>query len=454
VLAWRANEERRRRVLRVLRGPSAADFGNWTTTTVSDYRIHTLAPAATAAPRTPDELAATLREATADGRAAVPWGAGTRQHIGRPPARYDLAIVTTGLDRIAAYHPADLVVTVEAGVALAALQSELARHGQWLPWDAPQPGRATVGGLLASGATGPLRLGYGPPRDWTLGMAVALGDGRLVRSGGKVVKNVAGYDAHKLHIGALGTLGVIAEATFKVAPIPERRQTLLAAFTDPHLPARALELLRAAPLQPIALAALNRGGELATPPLHAFLAGQPTHIVVAARFAGAAGAVQRQIREAVRRCVQAGARTIELGEDDDAPLWAALAEFSAPAGDGSLLLRAGAPAPTVGAVAALLERTGLRAGWAPAQLAVAGVGLVFSRWATAGAAPAAVAAAVAAVRDELRPLGGYAVVEEAPAALAPALDIWGPPPDGATVMRSLRAAWDPAGILSPGRYVI
>jgi glycolate oxidase FAD binding subunit len=419
-----------------------------------EYRLYGLEPEGVLSPTSPAELAELLRQASADRCTVVPWGAGTRQHIGGPPARYDRSLSMLALDRIIDYSPADLVVTAEAGVTLGALQAELARHGQWLPWDPPLPERATIGGLLASGASGPLRLGYGPPRDWTLGMSVALTDGRLVKSGGRVVKNVAGYDTHKLHIGALGTLGVIATATFKVAPLPEHRQTLLAAFTNPHLPAQAVEQLRASPLQPIALVALNQRAALAAPPLHAFLDGQPAHILVAARFAGTEGAVRRQIREAARRCVEVGARTVELREEDDGPLWSAVAHTLAPAADGSLLLRAGAPSDKLATMAALLERAARRNGWQPAQLGISGVGLLFSRWATAGADRAAMAAAVAELRTELAGLGGYAVIEEAPAALAGAIDHWGPAPPGLDLMRALRTSWDPAGILNPGRYLV
>ncbi len=418
---------------------------------MSDYSLHNLTPAQVLAPATPEELAAILRHASAHGLAVVPWGGGTRQQIGRAPARYDIALSTHALSKIVEYHPADLVITVEAGVTLGAIQAELARHGQWLPWDVPLAAQASVGGLLASGAVGSLRLGYGPPRDWTLGMCVALGDGRLVRSGGKVVKNVAGYDTHKLQIGALGTLGVIVEATFKLAPLPECRQTILAAFTDPHLPGRAIEQLRTAPLQPIALVALNRRAEETVTPLHAFLDGQPGHIVVAARFAGTARAVGRQIREATRRCIEVGARTVELREEDDTPLWDAIADTMAPARDHSLLLRAGVPSSAFSPLAELLERTATRAGWPAAQLGIAGVGIVYSRWSVAGVTPSAVAEALAAVRTEVIQLGGYVVVEEAPPELAGAIDIWGPPPEGSELMGALRATWDPAGILNPGR---
>lgn len=414
------------------------------------YVLHDLAPHTVAAPGSAEELAATLRAASHEGLAVVPWGYGTRQHLAAAPSRYDLALSTRSLSRIVAYEPADLVLTVEAGATLGAVQAELAAHGQWLPWDPPLPARASIGGLLASGAAGPLRLGFGHPRDWTLGMRVALGDGRLVKSGGRVVKNVAGYDTHKLQIGAFGTLGVILEATFKVQPLPEHRRTLLASYTEQHLPEQAIEQLRAAPLQPIAMAALNSAAGRATPALHTFLEGQPAHFVVAAHYVGTAAAVGRQIREAARRCLEVGAHTIELRDGDDGPLWAAIADLTAPRGDGSLLLRAAAPSGAFTPLAALVERTARRQGWRPAQLVLAGPGLLYSRW--PAAEPAAWGSALAEVRAGVAALGGYAVVEEAPPAAG--LDRWGPAPEGAALMRALRAAWDPAGVLNPGRYVV
>jgi glycolate oxidase FAD binding subunit len=281
---------------------------------------------------------------------------------------------------------------------------------------------------------------------------VALGDGRLVKSGGRVVKNVAGYDTHKLHIGALGTLGVIAAATFKVQPLPEERRTLLASFTNAYLPEQAIAALRATPLEPVAVTAFNRGAAMHIPALLAFVTGQPPHVAIAAHYAGPVAAVARQVREATQRCVEVGARTVELREADDDALWEGIADFTAPAGDGSLLLRMAIPAAEITPVASRAERIGFRHGWRPAQIAVAGPGLVFSRWGAAGAEPAALAAALAELRDELAPLGGYVVVEEAPPTAG--LDRWGPPPEGAAIMRALRASWDPAGILNPGRYVV
>src|SRR5262245_55087975 len=237
-----------------------------------------------------DELAGALREAAERDQPVVPWGAGTLQHLGAAPPPGALTLHTGALDRIVEYNPADLTITVEAGVPLGAIQEALRPHGQWLPWDPPASTEATVGGLLAAGASGPLRLGYGTPRDWVLGMRVALGDGRLVKSGGKVVKNVAGYDAHKLHIGALGTLGVIVAATFKVAPLPERLGSLRLVCRAREEALRLAERLRARPLAPASLALLDRV---------ASRDGATHETVLAARFVGVATAVERQLQAAL-----------------------------------------------------------------------------------------------------------------------------------------------------------
>lgn len=428
-----------------------------------DYNLYGHAPRMVWQPGSADELAALLRQATADGVAVVPWGAGTQQHLGRPPARYDAALCLKHLNRIVEYTPADLVLTVEAGAQLGVVQAELARHGQWLPWDPPGAATATIGGLLATAAAGPLRLGYGAPRDWTLGLQVALGDGRLVTSGARVVKNVAGYDAHKLHLGALGTLGVIVTASFKLAPLPAFRRTLLVAFTEPRATINAMEGICTAPLNPISLVALNSTAGRLLPPLGRFLTGQPERLLlIAARFAGTPDGVQRQIREATQHCIDAGATCIELDEADDTPLWQAIADFArgGPLNDAavtgeSLLLRMGIrPAHSVELLRAL-ERTTNQRGWEAARLAYARIGLVYARWWLPPGTPSgALVAALNELRQALGPIGGYVVVEDASPALRPALDIWGPPPPTLELMRSLKAQWDPAGILNAGRYLL
>ncbi len=160
-------------------------------------------------------------------QAVLPWGGGTAQTYGYLPERAGMVLDLSPMNRVLAHEPGDLTVTVEAGATLQAVQDALAKKNQFLPIDAGHPEQATVGGIIAANAWGAGRTGYGTVRDWLLGLTVVDAQGRLVKGGGKVVKNVTGYDTPKLHVGGLGTLGVIVEATFKVAPRPESARPLL-----------------------------------------------------------------------------------------------------------------------------------------------------------------------------------------------------------------------------------
>ena len=177
-------------------------------------------------PRTADELASTLRRAAGEKLAVVPVGGGRAAAMGNSLARCDLELQTTKLDRVLEHSQADMVVSVEAGITLEALQEQLGKAGQFLPLDPFNSPGHTIGGLLATGWTGPLRLRFGSPRDFLIGIRVALPDGTLATGGGRVVKNVSGYDMMKLHYGALGSLGIIVAASFKVFPKPLHDVTL------------------------------------------------------------------------------------------------------------------------------------------------------------------------------------------------------------------------------------
>ncbi len=185
-------------------------------------------PVASIAPGTPDEVVEVVRVAEAAGVAIVPCGGGTQLQTGYPP-RADkpyLLLRTTRLNRLLDYQPDDLTVTCEPGLTLAALQETLATRRQFLPIDPPLPERATLGGIVSANATGFWRPAYGAPRDLVIGLRAVMTEGVAVKGGGKVVKNVAGYDVCKLFTGAWGTLGFLTEITFKVRTRPEAEQTL------------------------------------------------------------------------------------------------------------------------------------------------------------------------------------------------------------------------------------
>ncbi len=192
------------------------------------FAIDAVEPALAFSPGDREEVAALLRAANAVGAVVVPQGGRTALNLGRPLRQYDVALETRALARIVAYVPEDLTVTVEAGIRLDALQATLREHGQYLPVDPPPEDHVSVGGMLATARSGSWRGHLPAARDLLLGAVVALPSGDLASSGGRVVKNVTGYDMHRLHTGALGALGVIVEASFKVAPLPPVTRTLVA----------------------------------------------------------------------------------------------------------------------------------------------------------------------------------------------------------------------------------
>lgn len=385
----------------------------------SRYAIDGVEPAAAFEPSTREELATLLRIASAQGLAVAPQGGRTALALGRPLAAYDLALDLGGLRRTVEYAPDDLTVTVEAGRRLGALQAELAEHGQYLPIDPPPGDDVTVGGLLATARPGAWRGHVPAARDLILGVEVALPSGERVRSGGRVVKNVTGYDLHRLHTGALGAFGVIVEATFKVAPLPEASRTLAA--TAPNLEAATATALRTWDASP-ALRALS-----VLTPAAAGLAGLPEAPTVLLELAGSRDTVDRSARDlaAVVPLTEAGADT-----------WTAL---RAALGDAArTVLRAGVPPTSTPTMLDAVERAGAT-GWT--HIASGAVLAAFEETPTA--------ATVTTLRGEAERLGGFLQVESAPAALR--LQVASPPGD-ATLIEALRDRFDPRRTINRGRW--
>jgi len=345
-------------------------------------------------PGTQEELARVLREADAAGHAVAPVGGGRLQAMGGVAERSDVELHTTRLDRIVEYSPADMVVTVEAGVTLEALQAELAKHDQFLPLDPfGSPGH-TIGGILATGSSGPLRLRFGTARDFLIGIRVALPDGSLATAGGRVVKNVSGYDLMKLHHGALGTLGVVVAASFKVFPKPLHDVTV-ESHDGWDAAARAMSL----PLAPAALELLADGR-------------------VVARFIGS--------RDAVNRV------SADLG-------WAATpGDFWSAHSRDLRMTRIAAPRARLSEVLEGLS------GW----VASPAVGVAY--W-----TPASVdAASVRPVRAKAEAAGGSLVSLSLPPEVVREIGAWGADPPTLDVMRRIKNVFDPKHTLNPGRFVV
>lgn len=211
------------RVASLLDGPDALVAGG----EVEGWAVGDRVPAAVAHPGSVEALARLLSRASEEGWAVAPAGAGSWLDGGGAPERLDLVVTTTRLGGVEHYEPGDLTLTAGAGLSVADLRAETGAQGQWLPQDPPGAGRGTLGALVATGLPGPLEAGFGRPRDQVLGVTVVTGDGRVLRPGGRVVKNVAGYDLVRLVVGSWGTLGIVAGASIRLYPWPERDATLL-----------------------------------------------------------------------------------------------------------------------------------------------------------------------------------------------------------------------------------
>jgi glycolate oxidase FAD binding subunit len=355
------------------------------------------------------------------GGTIVATGRGAHLAVGAPPRRVDTLLRLGGLARVVAHEAHDMTVTVEAGCSLDALARTLDTAGQWLPLDPPVFADTTIGGLVAANLAGPLRASQGTVRDLLIGLTVVGAEGALVRGGGRVVKNVAGYDLPKVHVGALGTLGVIVEATFKVRPRPERE---------------AAVVLRTAAAVETALAVRD-----AFDPLWleaGTLAGGPGVAVGIGGIAPEVDAARRMLESLAR------ARGVELQWiDEAAALRRELADFAvAPA---AAVLRASVlPADVPWAMA----RVAAVAGAAVPALAHVANGVVRARLDDATTVPRV----VERLRPEIESRGGFLVVERARPDVKAGLDVWGHPGEGLALMRGVKAALDPSGIFAPGRF--
>jgi glycolate oxidase FAD binding subunit len=203
------------------------------------YAVDGKAPRAAAFPGSVEELSEVMRLASSERLSVVPWGSGTKISLGGIPERVDLLVGLARFNRIIDYEPADLTATIEGGALLREVQAYLGQRRQFLPLDPPSAARATIGGILATNASGPRRLLHGAARDLLIGLRVVHADGTVTRGGAKVVKNVSGYDMPKLYIGSLGTLGIIVEGTFRIYPLPAVERTWVASFAHGEDPGRA-----------------------------------------------------------------------------------------------------------------------------------------------------------------------------------------------------------------------
>jgi len=402
---------------------------------IAAFAVDGLTPQAAVAPATYEQVAEVMRYAHAEGQAVIPRGGGVHMHIGNIPARYDIALSLSRLNAVVEHEPADLTATVQAGMTLDDVQKRLGVAGQILPLN-PSGERATIGGILAANAWGPWRHAFGSARDMTIGLRVVTAEGRITRAGGRVVKNVAGYDLCKLYVGSLGTLGIIVEATFKLQPLPRAAATVTAAFKSAA--------------EACALAFALRGRGLAV--RGATLASDGDAWALAIELAGTPAAVERSRREiaALARATHGDdtPAAVERSRHEIATLaQVADAGSTPPEGlpDGVSLLCKASVLPA--RLPALIDA--LEALEAPRLLAYPTAGVCYAAWPS----PRDAESIAGAARELASAAGGTLVLERCPLDLKRRADVFGEPPASFELMRRVKLQFDPQGVLSPGRFV-
>ena len=415
------------------------------------YDVDGLRPETLLRPEDIRELGSLLAYLDSQSLATAPWGGGTRMSLGNPMRRLDAVVDLGDMNGVVAHNPGDLTLTVEAGITLEAIQATLAPHGQFLALDPPLPSRATVGGTLASGASGLLRWQYGNARDLVIGMKVAMASGAVVKSGGEVVKNVSGYDMARLHLGGLGTLGVIGEVSFKLTPLPRQQRTLVARFASMGACVEAGMAVYHSHATPLALAVFDESvGRRAGASVGV------SDFVAAVRLGGRPRSLDRQLRDCAGLFREAGAAEVDAIEGDEAArLWRGLADFGWDAETKPLAAARASVLPTaVGPLLESLAASGAGECAGPSVIAQPGYGGLSLFWFDDDGEQSekGVLAALSGARALAHDAGGRLVIERCPPGVKAAMDVWDDMGESLEVMRRMKEQYDPGSILNPGRY--
>jgi glycolate dehydrogenase FAD-binding subunit len=418
-------------------------------------------PSAIVQPGDSAQIAEVLRFAGAEKLAVIPCGGDTKLGIGSPPARYDISLDLARMNRVLAYDPQDLTLGVEPGMRIEDLLRALAEQKQFLPLAVPYLERATIGGIVAANSSSPLRQSYGGVRDFCLGMEFVTGKGIQAKSGGRVVKNVTGYDLHKLLIGSLGTLGVITRVNFRTFPLLPAQETFVAAFSAAELAYQFCAAITRSPLTPQMVEVANPAAARLI-----FSAGTGTHLEprawsVIVSAAGQPEVVDRYARELGHMAGGAKAdELVPLGDSEAPDVLARIREFP------RLILEA-EPSGAIFRIGVLPTAMAGLLGELNALAALCGVdlialtrasGILYAALLPKEGDSAPLASISKAVQEVFGACGksefnASAMLERAPAEVKKAAGgVWGAPRPDFGLMRRVKNSFDPNGVLSPGRF--
>jgi glycolate oxidase FAD binding subunit len=388
-----------------------------------------VAPSFVVEPGSTEDISELMKLANDRNLAVAPRGGGTSMALGNPPRELGLILSTTRMNSVVEHVPGDQVVRVQSGIRFADLQERLAESDQMLGVDPPEAGDgATVGGIVAANSSGPKRYRYGTIRDLIIGITVVLADGTVAKAGGKVVKNVAGYDLAKLFTGSLGTLGVIAECNFRLHPRPETARTVAVELPDTASAGAASQAILHAQVVPSAVELLwSDETRMLTVLIEGIPSGVEAQAETASHILGSFGEVRT------------------LGDDE--------AGSSSPpgAGDDEVAIKISAPPAELAGVLDSTLGASSRLGVTPRITGHAGTGVTYVG--LSGSDEEARAGVVEELREIWLRRGGSVIVREASPAFKERVEAWGPIGTRLDLSRRVKEKFDPRGILNPGRFV-
>jgi glycolate dehydrogenase FAD-binding subunit len=436
-------------------------------TQLASYEIDGMRPSAALQPESTAQIAEIIKFAATERLGIVATGGRTKLNIGLPPKRYDLALDVSPLNKIIAYDPGDLTLSVEAGLRLSVLDDTLAQHHQFLPLAVPYLRQTTIGGIIATGVDGPLRQFYGTARDFLLGVEFVTGEGIAAKSGGRVVKNVTGYDIHKLMIGALGTLGVITKLNFKTFPVPSASRGFVARFPAAQQACDMRNRIARSQLTPLTLDILSPGvTEIFESDIASRFESEPmpfdvlsrTEWAISVGFAGNEKVLQRYLADLQRITEEAGGTGFLVPEKALAATFARKREFIP-------IVLASSPATTVIKISVLpatipdmlttaqkaAEQNSLR--WAALARGLGIIYFVLLPSARDDDSKHRVVNTTSSIHEACAKLSGQSTIPWCPAIWKSNLKVWGPENADFPQMQKIKNVFDPQAILSPGRFV-
>ncbi|HWP46126.1 MAG TPA: FAD-binding oxidoreductase [Candidatus Limnocylindrales bacterium] len=449
---------------------------NCLTEALQSYAVDGMVPKLVVFPENVEQVSALMKLADQERLVVIPRGSGTKMSLGNIPKQVDMVLVLKKLNKILEYEPDDLTATVEAGILLTHLQGRLKEKNQCFPLDPPFSSEATLGGIVATNSNGPGRFFHGSVRDLVVGIRVVHPGGVIARAGGKVVKNVSGYDMNKLYTGSLGTLGIITELSLKLRPLPEVSKTLLLRFSSLSEAARLVLQISTSELLPTALEILDskawqrmnrtdpsiNPGQVGSLSLETDPGVAASGVTFAAKLEGLSENVERQIIQIREWGQQKGATGAEVLDGDlHGKFWEKIQNhpqtFSADASN-TLCCKASLPASKVEDFFQAVKKIGNSQNLDPVMFSHAGSGIVYI-YLGLEAVPTGVdrISIFSYLIKEIRNLSiqfeGSLVVEAAPTDLKKKVDVWGPVGDSWKIMKLLKEQFDPHGILNPGRFI-